>query len=213
MDHAEATNTQATERYLLGDLNAAEADAFEEHFFDCAECADELRVGMRVLSGGRELAREAAAPTEAPVVPIETHRRRRSAWLPAAAAAALILSVTAPLLLRQPASEPSFEVLQQKTLFLDDMRGASDVPTIDGNATVALWVDVPPQPAYARYEGRLHAPDGEILTLTFTPDPDGAPTPLKVHGLSAGAHELALVGFSTDGRDTEIKRHRFNVRR
>ena len=86
MDHAEATAANAVDRYLLGELSAAEADALEEHYFDCVDCAEELRVGMRFMNGGRGLAREAAAPETAKVVRIEERRPRRRAWLPAAVA-------------------------------------------------------------------------------------------------------------------------------
>ena len=45
MGHDEATRMQAAERYLLGELSDAERDQFEEHFFDCRECAKEVRAG------------------------------------------------------------------------------------------------------------------------------------------------------------------------
>lgn len=43
MDHLEAVRLRAAERYVLKQLTAAEADAFEEHFFSCPECAEEVR--------------------------------------------------------------------------------------------------------------------------------------------------------------------------
>src|SRR4051812_37042419 len=112
MDHAEATATFATDRYLLGELSAAEANALEDHYFDCAECADDLRAGIQLLDGGRALALEARASgkVSAPVVPIASRRRR--VWVPAAIAAALALAVTAPIIVKQQrdASAPAFEV-------------------------------------------------------------------------------------------------------
>jgi hypothetical protein len=213
MDHAEATATHATDRYLLDELTAAEADAFEEHFFDCVECADELRIGMRFMNGGLGAAREAAAPPETRVVQIADRRPRRSAWLPAAIAAALVLAVGAPLLLKQRAAGPELEVASQHSFLLGEARGAGDVPALDGSGPIVLWTDVPPEPAYARYEARLQRPDGPVLTLPFTPDPNGEPTPLTVRGLSAGAHELTIVGIDEAGRRTEVSRHPFTVRR
>jgi hypothetical protein len=44
MDHVEATHIQAPSRYLRDELSPSEARAFEEHFFSCPECADELRL-------------------------------------------------------------------------------------------------------------------------------------------------------------------------
>jgi hypothetical protein len=214
MDHAEATANYATDRYLLGELTAAEADSFEEHFFDCAECADELRVGMQFMNGGRGLAREAAAPAEAPVVRIAERRPRRAAWIPAAVAAALVLAIATPLLLKQRAmSAPTFEVASQHSFLLAESRGTADVPTLNGNAPIVLWADVPSEPTYSRYEARLRRPDGSVLSLPFTPDSNGEATPLTVRGLSAGPHELAIVGIDPAGQHAEIARHRFMVSR
>lgn len=215
MDHAEAIATYATDRYLLGELTAAEADAFEEHYFDCVDCADELRVGMQFMSGGRKLAREATEPVApAPVVSIAERRPRRTAWIPAAAAAALVLAIATPLLVMQRRTTgPTFEIASQHSFLLADSRAASDVPTLNGNAPIVLWADVPSEPTYSRYEARLQRPDGPVLTLPFNPDPNGEPTPLMVRGSSAGPHELAIIGMDPAGQHAVISRHRFIVRR
>lgn len=39
MQHIEADQTRAVERYLLDDMGAFEVDEFEEHFFLCSQCA------------------------------------------------------------------------------------------------------------------------------------------------------------------------------
>lgn len=215
MDHAEATTTHATDRYLLGELTAAEADAFEDHYFDCADCADELRIGMRFMNGGRGIAREAAAaPEGSPVVRFEP-RPRRTAWFPAAIAAALVLAVGAPILMRQqrPAAQgPSFEVVKVYSLLLADSRAAADDLTLNAGETSVLVVDVPAEPAYSKYEARLRLPDGSIRPIPLTPDPNGEPTQLKVSGLSAGRHELMIVGIDPAGQHAVIKRDPFIVR-
>lgn len=43
MDHIEAIQMRAAERYALSQLSASDAEAFEEHFFSCPECAEEVR--------------------------------------------------------------------------------------------------------------------------------------------------------------------------
>jgi anti-sigma factor RsiW len=43
MDHIEAIRTRAAERYVLKQLNAKETEEFEEHYFSCVECAEEVR--------------------------------------------------------------------------------------------------------------------------------------------------------------------------
>jgi hypothetical protein len=44
MDHAEAIQMKAVERYALGDLSVSEVEGFERHFFDCSQCSEELRI-------------------------------------------------------------------------------------------------------------------------------------------------------------------------
>ena len=215
MEHAEAKKNQAIDRYLLGELDAAEADAFEEHYFDCAECAEELRSGMQFMDGGRKLVlAESAQPAMAPVVPME-RPSRRMIWIPAAAAAALVLALATPMLMNQQRAVegPSFEVATQHSFLLSESRSAGEVPTLNGNTPIVLWADVPSEPTYSRYEARLVPPDGKAIVLPFTPDPSGDATPLTVRGLGAGPHELVIVGTDPAGQHAEIARHRFIVHR
>ncbi len=53
MEHLEAVNTLAIERYLLEEMPQEERDAFEEHFFSCAECADDVREAAAMREGVR----------------------------------------------------------------------------------------------------------------------------------------------------------------
>jgi anti-sigma factor RsiW len=43
VDHQSAVERNLTQRYVLGELDAAEAAEFEEHFFECSECAEDVR--------------------------------------------------------------------------------------------------------------------------------------------------------------------------
>jgi len=96
MEHQEAVSTLASERYLLGEMTEAERESFEDHFFSCAECADEVVVSDKMRAGVR--AGFAAAPTVA-----------RRAWRPAVAipwAAAASLSLVAGYASYRAASMP-----------------------------------------------------------------------------------------------------------
>ncbi len=44
MDHSEATRINASERYVRGELTPPEAENFEEHFFSCTACAEDVNV-------------------------------------------------------------------------------------------------------------------------------------------------------------------------
>jgi anti-sigma factor RsiW len=53
MDHQEAMSMLASERYLLGEMTDAERDSFEEHFFSCAECAEDVIIADKMREGVR----------------------------------------------------------------------------------------------------------------------------------------------------------------
>src|SRR5579885_2620207 len=58
MDHETAIRLQAAERYVARALSESERDEFEEHFFECAECAEEVRWEQIFVANAREVFRE-----------------------------------------------------------------------------------------------------------------------------------------------------------
>src|SRR5262249_45810226 len=52
-DHEEAVRHEIAARYLLDQLDPAQRDAFEEHYFDCRLCADEVQAGSTFLDAAR----------------------------------------------------------------------------------------------------------------------------------------------------------------
>jgi hypothetical protein len=54
MDHQEAMQLGAVERYFLDELPPPQRTAFEEHFFDCRECAAEVRITADFLDISRQ---------------------------------------------------------------------------------------------------------------------------------------------------------------
>ena len=48
MTHQQALETMAAERYLLDEMTEIEKHAFEDHFFDCSDCAHEVRLGEQI---------------------------------------------------------------------------------------------------------------------------------------------------------------------
>jgi hypothetical protein len=53
MTHQQAASTFASERYLLDEMIEPERATFEEHYFSCAECAEDLRLGALMREGTR----------------------------------------------------------------------------------------------------------------------------------------------------------------
>jgi len=99
MDHQQAINMHAAERYLLNELPPAERNEFEEHYFSCVGCADEVRSAFVFADNAKAVQLEQArSESRRPVPPRPRRVFDWTAWLrPAMAApvaAALLLGVT-----------------------------------------------------------------------------------------------------------------------
>ena len=62
MDHTEAVRMQAVEKYILGELSPFHRAQFEEHYFDCADCALNLRAGVAFAAASRQYFAESSVP-------------------------------------------------------------------------------------------------------------------------------------------------------
>src|SRR5260221_6491000 len=99
MNHVEAVKTLAIERYLLEEMTQEERDAFEEHYFSCAECGEDARHAATMREGVRSgLAGEGTSVgtgQRARVLPLRPAAAgwRSSVALPWAAAALLAIGL------------------------------------------------------------------------------------------------------------------------
>ncbi|MDQ2900086.1 MAG: hypothetical protein M3Y07_09830 [Acidobacteriota bacterium] len=74
MNHTEATELQAVERYILDELDSSQKEGFEEHFFTCAQCAEDVRAGAALTDNLKAVARdEASRPFDAADRAVERH--------------------------------------------------------------------------------------------------------------------------------------------
>jgi hypothetical protein len=134
MDHNEAVRLQAAEKYLLGELPKEQHAAFEEHYFDCSACAEEMKTAIAFMESARQVVREDALQTVeqkrlAPVAP----KNGWFAWLRPAFAvpvfAALLLfigyqnGVTIPRLKEAPSDVVIGQDSRSFSLLAADSRG------------------------------------------------------------------------------------------
>lgn len=235
MNHAEAVEQMATERYLLGELSLELRDAFEEHFFDCPECAVDVRAAALFVEEAKEQLPELTGPLATPAgerQAVVSHEKKNS-WLagllagllrPALAVpvfAALIAIVgyqnlvTVPAL-RNAASEPQLA----PTVYLHaGTRGAEAPIVVNRKQGIVLTMDRPQQPGFASLEFSLSDAAGKAVASVTTPaanqsgDADGTLS-LAIPGarLGDGAYTLAISGVTSTGSRSEIERHRMEFR-
>ena len=58
MDHNEAVRLHAAEKYLLGEFSPVQRDEYEEHYFTCEICAEDLKASAAFMDGARQVLRE-----------------------------------------------------------------------------------------------------------------------------------------------------------
>src|SRR5258708_36304258 len=58
MDHNQALQLQAAVKYVLGELSQVQRDEYEEHYFDCAECAVDIKALATFADTTREVLRQ-----------------------------------------------------------------------------------------------------------------------------------------------------------
>ena len=73
MNHEMAVELHATERYQLGEFSPEEREAFEEHYFDCPECAGDVRAAAAFRANARAVFRDKP-------VPLAVRTERRNSW-------------------------------------------------------------------------------------------------------------------------------------
>ncbi|HEX7192431.1 MAG TPA: zf-HC2 domain-containing protein [Thermoanaerobaculia bacterium] len=174
MEHAEATETMAAERYLLGEMTPEDRDAFEEHFFGCAECAASVRDGEMIRAAIRT---EKATRTRQPL-------RTGRGWLAAAAISVAIAGMTViqNVALRQEIARVRVPHIGNSYSFLTaGSRGGQEQVVNAGDRPFTIDFDIAPQPDARRFvvevvdgSGRVRAKDvvaaeaaGETQHLQF----------------------------------------------
>jgi hypothetical protein len=212
MTHDEAVATMAAERYQLGELDDAERDAFEAHFFDCEPCAEDVRLGAFLQDGvGAGWVAPAAAPTvstppiAAPLrfAPRPTRRWYASPILPWGLAATLAIATGYQTL--RPASTPASSSLQalSPVTLRATARGAAAVVQVPREGPVTFALDVDPGDAAAvSYE--LHGGDDRVVARgQAAPPTGGSPLLLLVARdrlLPPGSYRI-VVRDAAAGRD------------
>lgn len=225
MEHNEAVQQMATERYLLGELSPAERDAFEEHLFDCADCTLDLRAGAAFVESLKTelpgILEESNAKGSARVAAQAPQRRNWFGWLTPAFAApvfALLLAVigyqnlsTIPGL-RAEARTP--RLVPWSTLHAGTRALGPVTLPADPHSGALLLLDLPQESEYALFGLQLTDPQGKpFWSATTAAGKDGAPVSvlLPAAGLQTGDYTLTILGITAQGSRTPLDRRTLHI--
>jgi hypothetical protein len=183
MDHLEAKRLHASEKYTLGELTADQRDAYEEHYFDCAECAEDVKATLTFVAAGREVFREDPVPVGvAPEQP--TPRSRWTSWfrpmISIPAMGVLLLAVGYYSRTSKPQigviTAPGQTILSSPSFGLrggDRLENEKTIVQLQGNDSVQLHFDFVPSQVqnFSSYTGELQDSASRVL-LQFSIPPD-----------------------------------------
>jgi hypothetical protein len=230
MNHNEAVEQMTVERYLLGELDNTARDEFEEHLFNCPECALDTRVANAFIDGAKAQLGE-LAPAQPQVKSAPKREKGRSfwslAWRPAfaapvfAALAAVVCYqnlVTLPDL-RKAGGEPAVIPVAPLTgATRGDVRATI---TADPAHGIAVPIDIPLDPglgSFVSYSFQVRDPQGKLAWSGSIPAPAPPSTgdfnlSLVLPGriLKDGAYSVSIAGIGAHGESTPIEQYAFNV--
>ncbi len=208
MTHKDAMDLGAVDKYFLGQLAADERDRFEEHFFSCKECSEEVRLTAIFLDNLKEVLKEPYAirtekrEPEISPAPAAVRRWFFAPQIGLAAGIALLAivgyqnTVVIPHLNREvaqlagPQSYPPF--------FLTASRSEPNVVTANrGDKRISLQFDKVPNRPFQSYQCELRSADNRLISQFTVPVPaqgDGWQLLLPIEGLASGSYTLSVRG-------------------
>jgi hypothetical protein len=218
LDHQNALEMHAAERYLLGELPAAETEAFELHYFECPQCALAVESGQMFISAARERFAASDRPGEVP------QPKSSTSFLNSIAAfcfrPAFVLVATAAL---------AAIGLYQGTVLIPALRQGRPLPTftligvsrgIDppvhvagGTPFISLEADIPPEAHFRNYVCVISSGGNDVLRVVNPAPEDGHPIAILVptRVLHNGEDVLTISGEGTDGQASDkISTYRFD---
>lgn len=225
MDHQEAIQLGAAERYLLDDLPPTQRSEFEEHFFGCQECAQDVRITADFLEISRAELRRGNLGSPAPKNP----KRSWFEWLAGPAlltpACGLLLAVIVyqngvvlPRINGQIAQLRQPGIVATVSLIGGNSRGAA-VPPISGPAGQALVLsfDIPAAQSYPGYAGVLLNASGAVVwrvPVSAVQAQDTVSISVPAGVLGAGDYTLVVQGVGTPERGSnpaavDLARYKF----
>ena len=225
MEHTEAVSQFAVEKYLLGELSPEARSAFEEHYFDCEECATDLRAAAMFISQAKK---ELARPSFAQVDAAAPKRKlfsfpallRPAFAVPVMAAMLAVIAfqnvVTVPHLRDEATVASQPQVLPSVNLVDGGSRG-EEIRTVVANAhqPYLLFVDVPAQNRFSEYRCSLYSPSGKVIWQIMIPPAqvsDTVPIQVPSENAEAGVNTLLVQGIPADaqnGSPVDLVKYRF----
>jgi hypothetical protein len=222
MDHQEALRDRAVEKYLLKEMPPPEREEFEAHFFDCQECAADVRATAAFLDVvKKQLPRwRGGRPARVPKRPWFDF-----VWRPAFAAPAFALLLLAvayqnvvvlPRVAGETAQLKNPEILTPLSLIGGNSRGGAMPSAILAKGQpLLISLDIPTAERFSIYACVLVAPSGAVVwRLPVSPTQAKDTVAIRVPSgvLEQGEYRLIVQGrANAAGEPVDLANYRFTL--
>jgi hypothetical protein len=216
MDHNAVVRQKMTERYLLDELDPEVRDEFEEHYFDCPECARDIRAGSEFVEQSKLVLGECSEPVSIRMTVRNSNSVRggRFAWLRPQLSipllALLLFVVGYQNLVMYPKLKAALvqpRVLPWASVAVGTWGGATTPITVPQGMGFLLFVRIPPDGTYTQYTSDLYNPSGKLeWSLTFPANPGQDQWPVQVPGANraSGSYKISVRGITAAGESTNV---------
>jgi hypothetical protein len=193
MAHEEAERTHAVESYLLNELTEAERLRFEEHYFECNECADAVVAGQVFVRGirpsdswGKRLVARLSDP-----VPVPAWRL----WAAGGAMAASLALYTA-----QTLNAPPIALANTVLLAKEDEKDAEQMTSASLLTTPSATIEIDLSgPEFPFYRMTVFRDKRDIISKVLASPADRSSHKLSLQvsarALGIGAFTVSLAGL------------------
>jgi hypothetical protein len=239
MEHLQAIQLKAAERYVLGELPSDLREQYEEHFFGCAACAEELSLAAAFVENSR--AAMGSEPVMPPVrLPVTgAQRPSASGWFGAFLRPSLAVPVFAALLLlvayqtflviprlkdAGPQSAGALataapQALASFSLLTAASRGGEPVTAnVAPGQPFSLYFDIPPDGHYRSYICEIVNSGGAAeysLNISAEQAKNAVQLLIPSSSLGPGKHAVVVRGLgtrdNTASNATEVARYPFTL--
>jgi Putative zinc-finger len=217
MDHDQAVRQKAAERYLLDELGPDVRDQFEEHLFDCQDCALDVRAAAmfveqsKVVLGEPTVASPVRTPAGAPAKPGWFGWFRPAFAVPVLALLLAVVGyqnfVTYPNLMRA-ANQP--QVGLWASVNVSTRGAATTVIQAHPGEGFGLLVNLPREDGFASYTAELYNSAEKLEwsgAITTAAAQEGRQIYIPGRNRQPGTYTLVVHGITPAGESKEISRH------
>jgi len=225
MDHETAIRLQAAERYVLDEFSLEERVDYEEHFFDCPKCADEVRAATILAANTKIVLQDADLEEEHKRQTAGERSRGQRQWRlfwPLTASAALNLALLGVFgVERWRPADPTGNRIEPQFYHTFGVPAVSRAATSSfslpaGSRFFGARFDLMPGQQFESFEYQILDSAGTSRSERSLPSPRGEDTEMElavpVASLGPGEYVLVLRG-ARHGQSTEISRARFSIQR